>query len=80
MKYSKLGKTGIPVSRLGLGTVELGLDYGINEPGNFGKPDEEYSIHLLHKAADAGINIFDTAPAYGCSEELLGKAFADRAD
>lgn len=78
MKYSKLGKTGIPVSRLGLGTVELGLDYGINEPGNFGKPDEEYCIHLLHKAADAGINIFDTAPAYGCSEEILGKAFANR--
>lgn len=77
MKYSKLGKTGIQVSRLGLGTVELGLDYGINEPGNFGKPDEEYSIHLLHKAVDAGINLFDTAPAYGCSEEILGKAFAN---
>jgi len=80
MKYSKLGKTGIQVSRLGLGTVELGLDYGINEPGNFGKPDEEYSTHLLRKAADAGINLFDTAPAYGCSEEILGKAFADRDD
>ena len=80
MKYSKLGKTGIRVSRLGLGTVELGLDYGINEPGNFGKPDEEHSIYLLHKASDAGINLFDTAPSYGCSEELLGKAFADRDD
>lgn len=78
MKYNKLGETGIQVSRLGLGTVELGLDYGINEPGNFGKPDEEHSIYLLHKAADAGINLFDTAPAYGCSEELLGEAFADR--
>jgi aryl-alcohol dehydrogenase-like predicted oxidoreductase len=78
MKYSKLGETGILVSRLGLGTVELGLNYGINEPDNFGKPDDEYSIHLLHKAADAGINLFDTAPSYGCSEELLGKAFANR--
>ena len=78
MRYSKLGTTGIQVSRLGLGTVELGLDYGINKPANFGKPDEASAINLLHKAADAGINLFDTAPSYGCSEELLGKAFADR--
>lgn len=78
MKYNELGKTGLVVSELGLGTVELGLDYGINEPGNFGKPDEAYGIRLLHKAADAGINLFDTAPAYGCSEEILGKVFANR--
>ncbi len=78
MKCNKLGKTGIQVSRLGLGTVELGLDYGINEPGSFSRPDEKHSIYLLHKAADSGINLFDTAPSYGCSEELLGKAFANR--
>ena len=35
---------------------------------------------MLQKAADAGINLFDTAPSYGCSEELLGKAFANRKD
>jgi aryl-alcohol dehydrogenase-like predicted oxidoreductase len=78
MKYSKLGETGIQVSQLGLGTVELGLDYGINKPADFGKPDEASAINLLHKAADAGINLFDTAPSYGNSEELLGKAFANR--
>ncbi|MCK4859052.1 MAG: aldo/keto reductase, partial [Candidatus Omnitrophica bacterium] len=78
MKYSKLGEAGIQLSRLGLGTVELGLNYGINQPGNFGKPDEEHSIYLLHKVADAGINLFDTAPSYGCSEEILGKAFANK--
>jgi len=80
MKYNKLRKTGIQVSRLGLGTVELGLDYGINKPGNFSKPDERHSIYLLHKAADMGINLFDTAPSYGNSEKLLGKAFANRKD
>ena len=80
MKYSNLGKTGLKVSQLSLGTVELGLNYGINEPGDLGKPDEEHSIHLLQRAADAGINLFDTAPSYGCSEELLGKAFANRKD
>jgi len=80
MKYNKLGKTGLRVSQLGLGTVELGLDYGINKPGDFGKPDEVSAIKLLHKAADAGINLFDTAPSYGCSEEILGKAFVNRKD
>jgi len=80
MKYSNLGKTGLKVSQLSLGTVELGLNYGINEPGGFGKPDKEHSIHLLQRAADAGINLFDTAPSYGCSEELLGRAFANRND
>ena len=78
MKYSELGKTGIQVSRLGLGTVELGRDYGINKPADLGKPDEASAINLLHKAADAGINLFDTAPSYGSSEELLGKAFKNR--
>jgi aryl-alcohol dehydrogenase-like predicted oxidoreductase len=79
MKYINLGKTGIKVSRLGLGTVELGLDYGINKPENFTKkPNEKDSIYLLHKAVDFGINLFDTAPSYGCSEELLGKAFTNK--
>jgi aryl-alcohol dehydrogenase-like predicted oxidoreductase len=78
MKYKKLGKTKIMVSALGLGTVELGLNYGIKKPGNFNKPDEKHSIYLLHKAADMGINLFDTAPSYGSSEELLGKAFINK--
>ncbi len=80
MDHSALGKTRLRVSRLGLGTVELGLDYGINEPGNFGKPAEEQSINLLNRAAYSGINLFDTAPSYGCSEEILGKTFADKKD
>ncbi len=80
MKYINLGKTRLKVSRLGLGTVELGLKYGINKNTDFCKPDEENSIYLLHKAIDMGINLFDTAPSYGCSEELLGKAFANKKD
>ena len=80
MKYNKLGKTEIMVSALGLGTVELGLNYGIKKLGNFDKPNKKHSIYLLHKAADMGINLFDTAPSYGCSEELLGKAFANKKD
>ncbi len=78
MKYINLGKTGIKVSRLGLGTVELGLDYGISKSRDFKKPDEKDSIYLLHKAVDFGINLFDTAPSYGNSEKLLGKAFTNK--
>ena len=80
MEYNKLGKTGINVSRLALGTVELGLKYGINKNDDSSKPDEKNSIYLLHKAIDMGINLFDTAPSYGNSEELLGKAFANKKD
>ena len=79
MEYNKLGKTSLNVSRLSLGTVELGLDYGINIPEDITKKlNEKESIHLLRKAVDFGINLFDTAPSYGNSEELLGKAFAHK--
>lgn len=68
------------VSRLALGTVELGVDYGIPAPGHFGKPALHEAIGLVHAALDSGINFIDTARAYGSSEEVLGKALADRRD
>lgn len=49
-------------------------------PDQFGPPAEAESVRLLHAAHDAGVNLFDTAPAYGTSETLLGKAFAGRPD
>jgi aryl-alcohol dehydrogenase-like predicted oxidoreductase len=49
-------------------------------PGGFGPPAEAEAISLLQAAHDAGVNLFDTAPAYGTSEMLLGKAFAGRPD
>lgn len=52
----------------------MGVDYGIEAPGEFGRPAEADAIRLLQQAADAGINLFDTAPAYGESERLLGQA------
>ncbi|MBN2374035.1 aldo/keto reductase [bacterium] len=74
MDYRVLGKTRMQVSSIALGTVSLGVDYGIKAPGEFGCPDEADAIRLLQKAADAGISLFDTAPAYGNSEYLLGCA------
>ena len=78
MQKRVLGRTGIEVSEISFGTVSLGLPYGI---GIYGKEDmisEKDAVKLLLLALDKGINFFDTARAYGCSEERLGKAFKDR--
>lgn len=77
MEYRTLGRTNLSVSSISLGTVALGLDYGIAAPGNFGRPDPEAALRLLQEAREAGINFFDTAPAYGSSEALLGQALGN---
>jgi aryl-alcohol dehydrogenase-like predicted oxidoreductase len=68
-----LGKTGIKVSRLGLGTVKFGRNQGVKYPDAFEIPDEDALADLLTLAKDLGINLLDTAPAYGTSEERLGR-------
>lgn len=80
MEYRRLGRTGLQVSALALGTVELGLDYGIAVPGEFGRPAEDAAIRLVHAAIDRGINLIDTARAYGESEAVLGRALRGRRD
>jgi len=67
----KLGRTGIDVSPLCLGTMMVG-----------GPTDEETSIRIIHKAIDFGINFIDTADMYnaGRSEEILGKALRSKRD
>ena len=72
MRCQYLGTTDLQVTRLGLGTVELGLPYGI---GLSDPPSDAECIRILQHALDAGINYFDTAAAYGRSEELVGRAF-----
>lgn len=59
------------VNKLILGTVQLGLDYGINNQS--GKPTLEKAFDILHTAYDNGIRILDTAEAYGNSVEVIGK-------
>ena len=68
-----LGKTGIEVSALGLGTVKLGRDEGVKYPQGFTIPDDRAARDLLARARELGINLIDTAPAYGNSEERLGQ-------
>ncbi len=69
-----LGRSELRVSALAFGTVELGMDYGINAPGHFGRPTLDAAIELVHAALDRGINFIDTARAYGESESVLGRA------
>lgn len=69
----RLGRTGIEVGVLGLGTVKLGRNQGVKYPRGFAIPDDDAVRELLTLAADLGINLVDTAPSYGSSEERLGQ-------
>ena len=70
--HRPLGSTGLTVSPLGLGTVKLGRDQGVKYPNGFQIPDDDDARRLLKLSRDLGINLLDTAPAYGRSEERLG--------
>lgn len=77
MKYRPLGKSGIEASIVGLGAWVLG-------GGSWWGPDtdDNESIRTIHAAIDAGINLIDTAPAYGFgrSETVVGKAIKGKRD
>lgn len=70
--HRPLGSTGLQVSPLGLGTVKLGRNQGVKYPNGFELPDDRQASALLDLARDLGINLIDTAPAYGISEQRLG--------
>src|SRR5450432_1884197 len=74
MKYKLLGKTGLKVSELCLGTMTFG---GREVIGNLGQPEAN---DLVARALDAGINFFDTADAYSRTkaEGMLGTALGSR--
>ncbi len=72
MQQKTLGNTGIQVSILGLGTVKFGRNQGVKYPNAFALPDDKHLHNLLQCARDLGINLIDTAPAYGNSEARLG--------
>jgi len=78
MQHRTLGRTGLSISALALGTVELGIEYGIPLPGEGGRPSDADGIRIVHTALEGGINYIDTARAYGESERVIGLALADR--
>jgi len=73
MELVNLGDTGIRVSPLGLGSVKFGRNQGVKYPQHFEIPSDREVTQLLGLAQESGINLLDTAPAYGVSEERLGK-------
>ncbi|MBL8764826.1 MAG: aldo/keto reductase [Phycisphaerae bacterium] len=73
MELRPLGTSGIAVSVLGLGTVKLGRNRGVRYPAAFEVPTDEAAERLLRCAAEVGVTLLDTAPAYGASEERLGR-------
>jgi aryl-alcohol dehydrogenase-like predicted oxidoreductase len=79
MERRLLGATGIEVSLLGLGTVKFGRTEALKYPLPFDLPDDRALSRLLDCAHDLGINLLDTAPAYGTSEERLGRLVRRRA-
>lgn len=62
-------------SRIMLGTVQFGLDYGIANSN--GRPDYRTCRDIMAAALESGINGFDTAAAYGESEQVLGRILAE---
>ena len=71
MNKTLLGKTGLNVSKIGLGTVEIGIPYGI---GPVSLPSEQEAITILKTAVEMGITYIDTARGYGLAEERIGKS------
>ena len=65
------------LSRLSLGTVQLGMEYGIANKS--GKPSMQKSCDILSAAVENGVNCFDTALAYGDSEMVLGACLGQEA-
>ena len=72
-RRKNIAETGLAVSPLGLGTVKLGRTAGVKYPGSFKIPDDVQTLKLLSEASELGINLIDTAPSYGNSEQRLGQ-------
>lgn len=71
MKYRPLGRTGIHVSPFALGAMMF---------SSFGNSDQDDVNRMMGRALDAGVNLVDTADAYGDSEEMVGRALKGRRD
>jgi aryl-alcohol dehydrogenase-like predicted oxidoreductase len=67
------GSTGLMVAPISLGTVKIGRNTNVKYPAGFDLPSDSEVTSLLSTAASLGINLIDTAPAYGSSERRLGK-------
>ncbi len=77
MELRPLGKTGIQTSLIGFGAFKIGRNKGTKYASAYDLPAREEVFTLVDTLLEMGIDIIDTAPAYGLSEELIGAALAD---
>jgi len=75
-----LGRTGLSVSPIGFGGFKIGRNQQIKYPTAYDLPSESEVGRLLNGLLDLGINYIDTAPAYGLSEERIGRLISHRRD
>jgi aryl-alcohol dehydrogenase-like predicted oxidoreductase len=78
MDRRPLGHTGLAVTPIGLGAFKIGRNEGIKYANGYALPDAAEAERIVHAVLDAGINYIDTAPAYGLSEERIGRALGGR--
>lgn len=68
----------VPMSRLGYGAFKIGRNQKIKYPQAYDLPEDDEAGRLLNALLDLGITYFDTAPAYGLSEERIGRHLSAR--
>lgn len=76
MELRPLGNTGLSVSAIGFGAFKIGRNQKTKYPDAYELPDERSVGTLLEGVLECGINLIDTAPAYGLSEERIGRFLA----
>jgi len=80
MVRRRLGHTALAVSPIALGTTKLGRNTDVKYASPFALPSDEQVATLFHSALELGVNLIDTAPAYGESERRLGLLIENQRD
>lgn len=80
MVRRRLGQTSITLTPIGLGAFKIGRNQSIRYPDRYDLPTDDDADRLLNGALDLGINYIDTAPAYGVSEQRIGRFIGHRND
>jgi len=78
LEKRQLGDTGLEVTLLGFGALEIGRDWGLGDTAQRQRPDEETAAEVLNGVLDLGITLIDTARAYHRSEERIGRYIGHR--
>jgi len=80
MVRRQLGQTSFAVAPIALGTTKLGRNTDVKYPVSFALPSEQEIAELFESALKLGVNLIDTAPSYGDSEERLGALVENHRD